>query len=103
MQAAVDQFLERHAVVLGDGSEPDVHFVSLIFRADIESGAGFGQRTEPVFAGDVGDILHEFDDALAGAAFAGKQSGLIERHAVPDGPFAIRHRHIVPTRHIQER
>jgi hypothetical protein len=101
VQAAVDQFLERYAIVLSDGSQPPVQFVRFIFRADIESGAGFGERTEPVFSGDVRNIFREFDDALARPAFAGKQTCLIDRHTVPDGPLAIRRRHIVPTRHVE--
>ena len=82
MQAALDQFLERDAVVLGDGGEPDVDFVLVVLGADVEGGAGFRQRAEPILAGDVGDVLHQLDDALAGAALAGEQAGLIERHAI---------------------
>ena len=42
MQAAVDQFFECHAVVTGDGSKADMHFVLVVFGADIERRAWFG-------------------------------------------------------------
>ena len=60
----------------------------------------FRQRAEPILAGDVGDVLHHFDDAFAGAAFAGEQPRLIERHAIPDRPFAFRSGLDVPFGHI---
>ena len=101
MQAALDQFLERDAVVLGDRGQADVEFVLVVLGAEIERRAGFGQRAEPVLAGDMGDVLHQFDDALAGAAFAGEQPDLIERHAIPDRPLAFRDGLVVPVGHVE--
>ena len=49
----------------------------------------------------MGDVLHQLDDAFAGAAFAGEQPDLIERHAVPDRPLALRDRLAVPVRHVE--
>ena len=69
MEAALDQFFECHAIVIGDSSEADMAFLFFILGAEVERGAWFGHRTEPIFAGDVGNVLHQFDDAFAGAAF----------------------------------
>ena len=76
-------------------------FVLVVLGAEIEGRAGFRQRAEPILAGDVGDVFHQLDDALAGAALAGEQAGLIERHAIADGPFAFRDRLLVPVGHVE--
>jgi hypothetical protein len=47
------------------------------------------------------DILHQLKDALAGAAFAGEQSGLLEGHPIPDRPLAFWDSRSVPCGHIQ--
>ena len=87
----------------GDGGEPPMQFVFFVLCADIERRTRFRQRTEPILSSNVSNIFCQFDDALAGAALAGKQTGLIERHAVFDCPFAFRDWLVVPVRHIEPR
>ena len=49
MQAAVDQFFECHAIVLGDSSKADMDFVLVILGADVERRAlvRASNRTNP--------------------------------------------------------
>ena len=101
VQAAVDQFLERDAVVVGDVVEADVNFLLVVFGADIDRWPHFRQRPEPILADNVRDILHHLDDALAGAALAGKQPGLFQRDAIRDCPLTLGSRLIVPIGHIE--
>jgi hypothetical protein len=49
----------------------------------------------------MGDVLHQFDDGLAGAALAREQACLIGRDAIEDCPFAFGNRPIVPIGHIE--
>ena len=100
-QAAVDQFLERDAVMGGDVIEADVNFFFVILGAEIPGRAGLRQRTEPILAGDVGDVFHHLDDAFAGAAFSGEQPGLVEWDAITDGPLALRPGLVVPIGHVE--
>ena len=71
-KTTVDQLLERDAVMLGDGGKPDVYFVRAILGTDIKRRAWLGQRAQPVLSGGMGDVLHQLDNALAGATLTGK-------------------------------
>src|SRR4249919_2281842 len=84
MQAAVDQLLERDLIVLGNGRETDVKLILVVLGAEIECRARLRHRAQPVLCGHMSNILHQFDDALAGAAFAGEYARLLQWHAVPD-------------------
>ena len=103
MQAGVDQFLEGGAVVRGDGGKADVQLVLVVLGTDVDGGPGLRQRSQPVFSGDVGDVLHQLEDALAGAALAGEQAGLVERNAVLNGPPPCRDRCAVPCGQVEPR
>jgi hypothetical protein len=52
------------------GREPNMNFVRVILAADIERGAWFGHRAQPIFAGRVGHVLGQLDDGFTGAALA---------------------------------
>ena len=101
VQAAISQFLERDAVMLGYGGEADMNFFLIILGAEIEGRTRLGHRAQPILRGYVGDILHQLDDAFAGAAFAGEYTGLLEGNPIPDCPLALRYRLMVPCRHIE--
>ena len=101
LEAAGDQFLERNAVMGGDVIEADVNFFFVVLGAEIPGRAGLRQRAEPIFAGHMRNVFHHFDDAFAGAAFAGEQPGLVERDAISDRPLALRPRFVVPVRHVE--
>jgi hypothetical protein len=51
----------------------------------------------------VRNVLHQLNDALAGAALSREQAGLIEWHAIFDRPLAFRDRLAVPVRHVEPR
>ena len=102
VQAAGDQFLERHAVMAGDVVEADVYFFLVVFGAEINGRPDCRQGAKPVLAGDMGDVLHHLDDALAGATFAGEQTRLVKWHAIQNGPFAFGPWFIVPVGHVEE-
>src|SRR5580704_12357921 len=101
MQTAVDQLLEGDAVVGRDVIEADVDFFFVVLGAEIDGGSGHRQRAEPVLCRYMGDILHHFDDAFAGAALSGEQPYLLEWHPVRDSPFALWPRLVVPIGHIE--
>src|SRR5262249_13510369 len=70
IQAAVDQLLERDAVMLHDVGEAAMHFVLVGFAAEVDHGTRFRHRTEPIAPGDYRDAEHHGDDALADASGA---------------------------------
>ena len=95
-QAAVGQLLERDFIVLRYGREADMDFLLVILGAEIECRTRLGHGAQPVLCRHMSDILHQFDDAFACTAFAGEQSGLLERYPVPDRPLAFRDWRVIP-------
>jgi hypothetical protein len=71
VQATIDQLLEGDTVVLGDSGEANVDLVLVVLGPEVDCGARFGHRSQPVLSGDMGGIFHQFNDALSGATFAG--------------------------------
>ena len=100
MKAALDQLLERDAVVLDDRREADVNFFLIVFGTYIECRTRLRHGAKPLLAGDVRHVLRQFNDRLAGATFTGEEAGLIEWYAVANSPLAFRDGLVVPVRHV---
>src|SRR5262249_42404359 len=90
-------------VVAGDGRKANVQLVLVILGADIERRAGLGQRTKPIRARYVSDVLHKLDDGFPSTALTREQPSLIGPHPIPHGPFALWDRLAAPLRHIERR
>ena len=62
MQAALAKLLKSRAIMRGDRSKPDVELVNVVLGTEIDRRSGLWQRVQPILAGDMRDVLHEFDD-----------------------------------------
>jgi hypothetical protein len=70
VQAAVSEFFERDAVMLGDIGDPYVQLVGVVLIAEIESWARLRQGSEPILAEYVSGVFSELDNRFASPALA---------------------------------